>query len=65
MKTALLQFLICFSFLTSFTQNKSLSIYRNLHYCKLTGVKDSVLCGIYPVFENRETQSIHPANYTF
>jgi pimeloyl-ACP methyl ester carboxylesterase len=32
-------------------------IYQRLHSCKLPGIKDSVLCGNYPVFENRKTRA--------
>ena len=39
----------------SFSQNQFSGIYQKLQYCKLEGIKDSVLCGNYPVFENRET----------
>ena len=38
-------------------KQNSLNINSNLRACKIDGVKDSVLCGSYPVFENRETQS--------
>jgi pimeloyl-ACP methyl ester carboxylesterase len=30
-------------------------IFQKLHYCKLPGVSDSVLCGSIPVIENRQT----------
>ncbi len=39
----------------SFSQNQLSGVYQKLHYCKLEGIKDSVFCGKYPVFENRKT----------
>jgi len=57
MKKAILNFLFGFLFLTAFAQNNSLKIYQKLHYCKLSGIADSVLCGNYPVYENRETKT--------
>jgi len=56
MKKTVLNFLFGFSFLVVFAQNNSLKIYRELHYCRLPGVADSVLCGKCPVYENRESQ---------
>ncbi len=56
MKKIILNLLFEFSFLVVFAQNNSLKIYRELHYCRLPGVEDSVLCGKYPVYENRETK---------
>lgn len=38
-------------------QQNSSNFKSKLRLCKIDGVKDSVLCGNYPVFENRETQS--------
>jgi Predicted hydrolases or acyltransferases (alpha/beta hydrolase superfamily) len=31
------------------------NIFKKLHYCKLPGTQDSVLCGSVPVIENRQT----------
>lgn len=39
------------------SQNHSSVIYQKLQYCKLEGIKDSVLCGKYPVFENRQSST--------
>jgi len=36
-------------------QNNTRAIFQKLQYCKIPGVKDSVLCGTCPVIENRET----------
>lgn len=38
-------------------QRQSSNTGSKLHSCKINGVKDSVLCGSYPVFENRQTMS--------
>ncbi|MEO6407083.1 MAG: alpha/beta hydrolase [Ferruginibacter sp.] len=38
-------------------QQNLLNIKSKLRACKIAGVKGSVLCGSYPVFENRETLS--------
>ena len=57
MKKNSLIFLFLFATFFSFSQNCSLAIYQKLHYCKLEGVKDSVLCGEYSVFENRQSST--------
>ncbi|MEP7255896.1 MAG: alpha/beta fold hydrolase [Ferruginibacter sp.] len=43
-------------------KQNSLNINNKLRPCKINGVKDSVLCGSYPVFENRETLSDRKIN---
>jgi pimeloyl-ACP methyl ester carboxylesterase len=57
MKKIILYFLLAISFFTAFGQNDSLDGYHKLHRCKLQGIADSVLCGTYPVYENRTTQT--------
>jgi pimeloyl-ACP methyl ester carboxylesterase len=56
MKKTTLTLLFAFSFLMSIAQNNPLKIYRELQYCRMEGIPDSVLCGKFPVYENRETQ---------
>jgi pimeloyl-ACP methyl ester carboxylesterase len=40
---------------TLYAQNNSRLIFQKLKWCKLPQVEDSVLCGTYPVIENRQT----------
>jgi len=56
MKKVFIILLFIFPSLISFgQQNNSRLIYQKLKFCKLPDVPDSVLCGTYPVIENRET----------
>lgn len=45
------------SLLNVYAQRESLDSYSKLHRCKVQGIADSVLCGSYPVYENRQTNT--------
>ncbi|MES1225409.1 MAG: alpha/beta fold hydrolase [Bacteroidota bacterium] len=57
MKKVILYFLLAISFFNASGQNDLLASYHKLYPCKLHGIADSVLCGSYPVYENRETKT--------
>lgn len=49
--------LLCFLIvLEACAQNNSAETFHKLHYCRVPNADDSVLCGKFTVFENRETQ---------
>jgi pimeloyl-ACP methyl ester carboxylesterase len=54
MKAVTFSTLYWFFLLNASAQHASSKIYQNLHACKIAGITDSVLCGTYPVRENRE-----------
>lgn len=54
MKKSSLSLIVSFLSTLAFSQHDS--IYQKLNLCKLPGIDDSVLCGSYPVFENRQTK---------
>src|ERR1044071_1686634 len=55
MKKAICTLFVCVLIGSCLAQQASRFDLKKLHWCKIDGIPDSVLCGFCPVIENRQT----------